>query len=220
MGDVLLDAAVIVGTLIPILATILLIMAVANNSANGIGRRLRDWRDLLRFRKDWRFDLDDGPHTLTFEHPYLGRRRQAFLDGAPLGTRLRWLDREATHRFSHRGHDFALNLRSDGFAYRYRLAVDGLWLDPLDPPVVAVPPLWSVPFLAACGAVMVAARGGVFPTGLTLYGLTSCLSISRNPRLGPALRVFLCGLVSVAAWAGYLVLRHYAEPGGFLHAFM
>ena len=72
-------------------------------------------------------------------------------------------------------------------------------------------PAWGWVFCVACGAIPVVTLGGALPAGLGVGGASLCASIARDQARSVALRVTLCAVVTVAAWAilgGLLVALH------------
>lgn len=69
----------------------------------------------------------------------------------------------------------------------------------------AVPiPKWGYAFMAACGAIPLAALGGAVPAALGFGAAAGCASLARDDARSTKTRVALCALVTAAAWVAFL----------------
>ena len=69
----------------------------------------------------------------------------------------------------------------------------------------AVPlPRWGYAFMCACGAILLAARGGLVAGALAARGAALCASIARDMSRSVKTRVALCAAVTAAAWTIFM----------------
>lgn len=164
---------------------------------------IRSWRDLLRLRKVWEFPVEDRTCTAVLEHWYISGRRFVYVDGELVATGRKLYDKGDRIRFEAGGHPCTMVFRFQGFYYRYNLAADGRWLDPVQSPVPRETPIWVIFFVGLCGGIPVATFGGAITTGMGLVGMIICTAAARARQ--PAWkRVAICALVTAVAWGLFI----------------
>ena len=76
-------------------------------------------------KKVWVFRLEDGNHTVELEHGHWSGKRKIIVDGVPLESSRKIIDRGSVHHFQVSGSPCVLHIESGGFTFRYNLYVDG-----------------------------------------------------------------------------------------------
>ncbi|HMA36601.1 MAG TPA: hypothetical protein VKY74_19255 [Chloroflexia bacterium] len=157
----------------------------------------------------WDFSLEDGPHTVEMNHNYWTTRRQIVVDGHPLGKDE--VHRQGVYGFGSQDtfpigrHQASLHVVSNGFAYRYDLAVDGVSLTTGQPAIPRPLPSWAWAFIIACAVIPILTLGGAVPAMIGVGGAFGCANLARDSSKPVGTRVALCSGVVLLCWTLFVI---------------
>ena len=164
--------------------------------------------------KSWRFDLEDGKHTVEFGT--LNQKNvNIYIDGSSIERRAKtgWLHNITTgtvdYPFTLVSHNCAIRVHSSFGSSGYELIIDGRSLKSgLQAGPISAMPVWAWLFVGLCILIPISSLGGLASYLIGFTGSGICSAVAREKRLPFGLRIFFCTLVSVACWVSFIFLLH------------
>ncbi len=162
-------------------------------------------------KKTWNVEIDGKSHIVEMEHGSLFGGKVIKLDGNPFDKNL--LQRKnglqltgSEDRFQVDGHEVAVYAYSNGFKFKYDLAVDGNSVQTGKPVIPPLPvPGWAWPLIILNGAIIF--LGGAFPALIGIAGTANCFRLARDPKKPLGKRVAWCVSVTVLSWVAIFLVN-------------